>query len=243
VSKQRTMYHPYLGKDANYKSVFWNLKSAICLVSGGMDSLTLLSYLKSRKLFVHGLIFNYNQRHKKEIELAKFQCKELSVFYSIVNLDFYKGSLFKSSLVNSDVDVPNQCDRKQAQTVVPGRNSIFLSIGAMYAEAMGIESVFFGAVKDDVISYPDCRFSFVKSMSKALVCGNYIKGVYAPFVSLSKMQVIKLGITLGCNYSKTWSCYVGGKEPCFVCDACTERLNAFKSLGLNYWGRKNENIG
>jgi len=213
-----------------------SLKSCVLLFSGGMDSSVLLYYLvRVRKMKVHCLVFDYGQRHRIEIDAARRICESLSLPSTIFKLDYQDQLGASSPLVDMSVVVPAKEEDKQSRTVVPGRNSIFLSVGASLAEIIGYESVFFCPTLEDYRSYPDCRVDFIDAISIALVFGSggKIKGVYAPFVKMSKAEIVKLGVSLRVPFQLTHTCYNGSVPPCGVCDACVERIEAFKSNRLN----------
>jgi 7-cyano-7-deazaguanine synthase len=208
--------------------------SALVLLSGGMDSATLLYYVVKKLNYtkVEALGFDYGQKHKKELSYAKKLAKKLNISFKIIRIDLRQ--IGGSPLV-SNSKVPNQSEDKQYTTVVPGRNSIFLSIASAYAETKGLQDVFFAPNLEDFKSYPDCRDEFVLLISQALAKGSNIRGIYAPFVNMSKIEIVKLGKELGVPYELTWSCYKGGKTHCGKCDACVERFNALKYVGVKTW--------
>jgi 7-cyano-7-deazaguanine synthase len=208
------------------------MTKALVLFSGGADSTTLLYYVKMRMNYddVYTISFDYGQRHSLELLSVEKICKELNVPNKLVRVSL--NQLGSTPLTNKEIPVPNQTERKQSKTVVYGRNSIFLSMAAGYAEANGIDDIFYCPTLEDFTNYRDCRPEFVSAMSVALSKGNNIRGVYAPFVEWSKAEIIKIGLEMGVDYSKTHTCYNNQYPPCRTCDSCVERINAFKKLGL-----------
>jgi len=203
--------------------------SALVLLSGGMDSTTLLYYVKKTLLYtkVETIGFDYSQRHKIELEYAKKIAKKVKVPFRIIKIDLRQ---FGGSPLTSETEVPRMKDDKQHLTVVPARNSIFLSLATAYAEVKGLQDIFIGATIDDFKSYPDCRSQFISLISKALSAGNNIRGVYAPFANLSKFDVVSKGKVLQVPYVLTYSCYEGLAKPCNQCDACVERNKVLQKI-------------
>jgi len=200
---------------------------AIVILSGGLDSTTLLYWAKEQYEEVEALSFDYGQKHKKELEFAKWNCSHLNIKHKIIKLDF---SCFNSSLLDSDKKIPegHYEDESMKSTVVPFRNGIMLSYAVGYAENIKANSVLIGSHAGDYTIYPDCRESFIKSMSMASAEGtyNYVT-ILSPFNKLKKWEIINIGIKLKVPYGMTWTCYKGGKEPCNKCGSCKERIEAF----------------
>jgi len=213
-------------------------KKAVILLSGGLDSATTLYYAISQGHECYCLIFDYGQRHKKEIIQARAVaraagCKSFCVKISLP----WKGS----ALLDKKISVP----RGRALgtpgipvTYVPGRNIIFLSFAASYAEAIGAKTIFIGANAVDYSGYPDCRPEFIRSFQamlerglKASVEGKSIK-VETPLIHLSKAQIVLLAVKLKVPLHLTWSCYNGGPKPCGVCDSCRLRAQGFAQAGI-----------
>lgn len=211
--------------------------SALVLLSGGMDSTTLLYYVLKKLKYtkVECVGFNYEQRHKKEIKYAKKICENLSLPFNVIEVNLRQ---FGNSALTDKIDVPVAEEDKQYLTVVPGRNSIFLSLVSAYASIRGLSDVFIGVNLDDFRTYNDCREDYIHHINIALTKGCGIRGVYAPFVNMSKVDIVKLGLELDVPYELTWTCYLGEEEPCMKCDACIERLEAFKYFGRDYYGRE-----
>jgi len=211
---------------------------ALVLLSGGMDSLTLLHYVIEKLNYpvqdVSCVGFNYGQKHIKELDYAEDICRYMGVEFIPICVDL---NGFGQSALTSDIEVPKAKDDKQIQTVVPGRNAVMLSLAVAKAMTIGVDSVFFAPTLDDFKSYPDCRSEFVTSICQAMTVG-YAVRVYAPLINLSKSEIVKLGIDMKVHYELAWSCYKGEEEPCMECDACVERINAMKANGRNYYGTK-----
>ncbi len=210
-------------------------KKAIVLLSGGLDSATVLYWAISRGYQARALIFSYGQRHGREVAAAKTLCRRAGVPFQLVRMELPWGG---SSLLDKKAPLPQAGDVKQVgkkipSTYVPGRNTLFLSYGLSLAEAAGAEAVMIGANALDYSGYPDCRPDFISAMSKVFRLGTRagrqgkpIK-IIAPLLKLSKAQIIKLGSKLGVPYELTWSCYRGGKKPCGTCDSCLLRARGF----------------
>jgi len=210
------------------------VKKGVILLSGGMDSATTLYFAKKNGYKLTGLIFDYGQRHKKEIEFAKKIAECNRVKYYIEKIDV---SWTPSSLTNLKINVPSNRNLTKDEipsTYVAGRNIIFLSYAGSLADSIGAKTIFIGAHIQDYSGYPDCRPQFLLSFEKALNNGLRSKGikVVAPLLKKDKKQIIKLGIKLGVPFEYTWSCYSGGKKPCQKCDSCRFRLQAFNELGI-----------
>ncbi|MBL7157128.1 MAG: 7-cyano-7-deazaguanine synthase QueC [Candidatus Omnitrophica bacterium] len=214
------------------------MKRAIVLLSGGIDSATTLFLAKKKGFRPQSLIFDYGQRHRKEIEFAKKLAKRARSPYKILKLSFPQKS---TSLVGRKREIPLRRSLKEIKkripsTYVPARNLVFLSIAASFAESMAARAVFIGAHTEDYSGYPDCRKEFFTVFKKAITAGTKDGKnlrIYAPLVNKNKKEIIKLGIKLKVPFEFTWSCYTGGKKPCGVCDSCFFRKKAFKELGIN----------
>ncbi|MEM0351034.1 MAG: 7-cyano-7-deazaguanine synthase QueC [Archaeoglobaceae archaeon] len=206
---------------------------AVLIFSGGIDSSTLLYHLLSKGLSVYALTFLYGQRHAREVESAKKVAREASklgfVEHKIVDITSIHELISKGAITGSE-EVPEgyYTEEKQRVTIVPNRNMIFLSIAAGYAVKIGAKEVYYAAHKSDQI-YPDCKKEFVKAMDAAIYLANIWEPVElkAPFVDMTKAEIVALGLKLGVPYEMTWSCYVGGERPCLKCGTCVERTEAF----------------
>ena len=209
------------------------MKSAIILLSGGLDSATVLYCAKSLGYKPHALIFDYGQRHRKEIIQAKKIARQAGCDYRVVKISLpWQGS----SLLDKKMRLPQNCrviPKEIPSTYVPARNIIFLSFAASYAEAAGADAIFIGANAIDYSGYPDCRPDFFKAFQKVIkqgmkagVEGRTIR-VMAPLLHKTKAQIIRLGLKLKVPYELTWSCYQGGAKPCGKCDSCVLRDKGF----------------
>lgn len=213
-------------------------KKSVAIVSGGMDSATLIYWLRANLYDITQLLsFDYGQRHSKELEFAKQLADELEIPWNLVDLTSIT-TLLKGSSLTDEVEVPEghyAADNMKA-TVVPNRNAMMLSIAYAAAVGNGSHYVVFGAHAGDHDVYPDCRFEFVTALSKALAIGNEwadpVPTVYAPFVNWSKADIAKVGHELGVPYEMTWSCYKGGAVHCGKCGTCVERREAFHLAGV-----------
>ncbi|MCF7873094.1 MAG: 7-cyano-7-deazaguanine synthase QueC [Candidatus Omnitrophica bacterium] len=206
-------------------------EKAIILLSGGLDSATTLFLAKQKNFSIKALIFDYGQKHKKEIKAAKKIAKIAKVGYRIVTV---KIPWSKSSLTDTAKKVPEKFTGKIPSTYVPGRNIIFLSYAASFAEAIGARAIFIGAHTQDYSGYPDCRKNFLEKFNQAVnlgIAGKRIK-LHYPLISKNKKEIIQLGLRLGVPFKYTWSCYNGSKYPCQRCDSCRFRINGFNQLGL-----------
>ena len=215
------------------------MKKAVVLLSGGLDSTTILYHAKIKGFTPYCLIFEYGQRHSKEIDQAKKIAKHAKCRYQLMTIRLpWRGS----SLLDKSKRLPRlktiNTD-KIPSTYVPARNIIFLSFSASYAEAINAKAVFIGANAIDYSGYPDCRPEFFKAyqlmLAKGLktgVEGKTIK-IHAPLIHKTKVQIIKMGMKLGVPYHLTWSCYQGGKNPCGKCDSCCLRQKGFEAANIN----------
>jgi 7-cyano-7-deazaguanine synthase len=207
---------------------------AIVLLSGGMDSTTLLYYVLYEGYEVEVLIFDYGQKHRKEMFVAQSLARDLNLPTTIIAIPDL-GKLGGSALTDPRIPVPAQADKRQPDTVVPMRNSHFLCWAASVCEVKGIHHIFIGANAEDHASYPDCRPEFYEAMQEALRRGSKnLKDliIHTPFIHWRKAQIVALGLKLGVPYERTWTCYQGGVLPCRICDACREREAAFEENGI-----------
>lgn len=208
------------------------------MLSGGLDSAVVLYDARKKGYHCHCLIFDYGQRHRREIQSAKSIAQGASCPFKILKIRLpWKGS----SLLDTKLKVPSAkgpVSSKIPSTYVPARNIIFLSFALSYAEAINAEAIFIGAHSQDYSGYPDCRPGFyhafsgvVRSGTKAGVEGKEIK-VNTPLIRMNKAQIILLGKRLGVPFKLTWSCYKGGKRPCGLCDSCRFRAKGFQEANL-----------
>ena len=218
-----------------------NMKKAIVLLSGGLDSSTAL-YVAKKEGFdeLYALTFEYGQKHDREIRSASAIAKAVGVReHKIVRLmlNACKGS----SLTDPDVVIQDgYADRTDIpDTYVPARNMVFLSVAASYADALDITDIFIGVSEMDYSGYVDCREEFIRSMEQTINLGTVLGAekkqkitIHAPFLRMTKADEVKLGTKLGVDFSLTWSCYRGGEKPCGTCDSCLLRARAFAEAGI-----------
>ena len=213
-------------------------KKAIVLLSGGLDSATILYYAKAKGFTPYCLIFDYGQRHRKEIQRAKRIAKHARCRYQLMKITLpWQGS----SLLNRRMRLPQRPKvniKEIPSTYVPARNIIFLSFAVSFAESVGAKAVFIGANAIDYSGYPDCRPEFFKAYQSMLTKGSKtgIEGktvrIHAPLVHKTKAQIIRMGIKLKVPYHLTWSCYQGGRRPCGKCDSCLLRRKGFEEINV-----------
>lgn len=217
---------------------------AVVLVSGGLDSATILAIARQQGFELNALSFDYGQRHRFELEAAGRVCVAANVARHItVPLDL---RAFGGSALTDNIDVPK--DRSDAEmsggipiTYVPARNTIFLSVAMGWAEVLGATDLFIGVNAVDYSGYPDCRPEFIAAFerlaslaTKVGVEGTAKWKVHAPLVSLSKADIIRQGVALGVDYGLTHSCYDPDStgRSCGHCDSCQLRLKGFAEAGL-----------
>lgn len=210
-----------------------NKKDSVIVLSGGMDSVTLL--YEYRENIALAVTFDYGSNHnQREIECAKLHCKRLGIEHIIIPLAFI-GQYFKSSLLSGADAIPegNYNDENMKSTVVPFRNGIMLSIACGLAESRDLHYVMIANHSGDHAIYPDCRPAFITAMSSALSAGTY-EGItiMAPYTKLSKTEIARHGLKLNINYAETYSCYKGGEKHCGKCGTCVERIEALREAGI-----------
>ena len=209
------------------------MKDSIIIVSGGMDSVTLLYDFKDR--IALGISFDYGSNHNaKEIPFARWHCEQLGVEHITIDLAFMP-QYFKSSLLEGADAIPegHYADENMKSTVVPFRNGIMLSIAAGIAESRGLKYVMMANHGGDHTIYPDCRAEFVEAMSKATKAGTFPGiEILAPYTNITKADIARKGKELGIDYSKTWSCYKGEDVHCGKCGTCVERKEALRDAGI-----------
>lgn len=218
------------------------IRRAVLLLSGGMDSTTLLHYLRGtlRIAEVHAISFRYGQRHVRELRAARWQARAAGVAaHRVVDIEcLARLAAGGSVLIDPRRPVPDLCrlttaQKRQPPTYVPNRNMILLALAAAYAEARGIRDVFYGAQTQDEYGYWDCTRAFLRRFNATLALNRrHALRIHAPFVRLRKADELRLGLGLGVDYARTWSCYRGGRTPCGTCPACVERARAFGEIGV-----------
>jgi 7-cyano-7-deazaguanine synthase len=220
---------------------------AVVLLSGGLDSTTVLAIAKQEGFAVHALTFRYGQRHASEIEAAKWIARRAGVVqHQLIDID---PTVFGSSALTAEIPVPKDRDlsarslhpKEIPVTYVPARNTIFLSYALALAEVAGAADIFIGVNALDYSGYPDCRPAYIKAFenmanlaTRAGVEGRTRVAIRTPLISLTKSAIIKLGTSLGVDYAATRSCYDPSAhgEACGRCDACQLRLKGFSEAGL-----------
>ena len=209
------------------------MKDSVLILSGGMDSVTLL-YDKKERIAL-AVTFDYGANHNaREIPFAQLHCKRLGIRHMIIPLAFM-GQYFESSLLSGADAIPegNYDDVNMRSTVVPFRNGIMLSVAVGLAESYGLKYVMMANHGGDHTIYPDCRPKFVKAFSEAARTGTY-PGItlLCPYTNLTKGQIAAIGLRLGIDYSETWSCYKGMEHHCGRCGTCVERREALAEAGI-----------
>ena len=208
-------------------------KDGLIVLSGGMDSVTLLyEYQDSLALAVS---FDYGSKHNaRELPYARLHCERLGIEHLTIPLSFI-GQYFRSALLEGGGAIPKGSydEENMAATVVPFRNGIMLSIAAGLAESRGLTKVYLANHFGDHAIYPDCRASFIRPMHEAILQGtsNAVE-VTAPYTDISKGDLARHGKLLGINYAETWSCYEGGDLQCGSCATCIERREAMQEAGI-----------
>lgn len=209
-------------------------KDSIIVLSGGMDSVTLLHDRKSR--IALAVTFDYGSNHNaREIECARWQCELLGIEHLVIPLAFM-GEYFKSSLLSGADAIPegHYADDNMKSTVVPFRNGIMLAAAAGLAESRGLHTVMLANHSGDHSIYPDCRPGFVDAMSRAISEGTYDHiSIFAPYTGMTKTEIAARGAQLGIDYAHTYSCYKGGERHCGRCGTCRERREALRDAGLD----------
>lgn len=221
-------------------------KKAIILLSGGLDSATVLAVARKERFACYAMSFRYGQRHGREVEAAKKVARSLgAVEHKVIDIDL--ASFGGSALTDRSIEVPKGIVESGSggripQTYVPARNTIFLSYALAWAEVLGVFDIFIGVNSIDYSGYPDCRSEFIDAFEKlanvATAAGVEGRGLYhisTPLIDLTKAQIILLGTELGVDYSLTHSCYDpdGDGRSCGRCDSCRLRLKGFEEAGLS----------
>jgi 7-cyano-7-deazaguanine synthase len=220
-------------------------RAAVVLLSGGLDSATVLAMAQADGFRVHAISFNYGQRHNFELERARELAASAGVeSHSVVDIDLAQ---FGGSALTDQIDVPKHESAEDIGdaipvTYVPARNTVFLSLALALAETRGANDIFIGVNALDYSGYPDCRPEYIAAFSamanlatKAGVeQGGTAVRIHTPLIDLTKAEIIKRGLALGVDYSKTISCYDPSPEgkPCEHCDACLLRIRGFEQNEL-----------
>ena len=211
------------------------MKDSLLVLSGGMDSTTMLYEYQDR--IALALSFHYGSNHNdKELAFAKLHCQRLGIEHIIIPLQFIKEH-FNSSLLQGSEAIPegNYDEQNMKSTVVPFRNGIMLAIAAGMAENRGLQYIMLANHSGDHTIYPDCRPEFVKAMDSAVFAGTWNNvRLLTPYTNISKAEIARHGLQLGINYDETWSCYKGGDKPCGVCGTCREREQALREACITF---------
>jgi 7-cyano-7-deazaguanine synthase len=216
------------------------MKKAVILLSGGLDSATILALAKQQGYICYALSFNYGQRHSAELNAARHIAEHARVVdHKVVHLglDAFGGS----ALTDTSIAVPDHHEEGIPITYVPARNTVFLAFALGWAEVLGAFDLFIGVNAVDYSGYPDCRPEFIKAFenlaqlaTKAGVEGQRFN-IHTPLIDLSKGQIIRLGLDLGVDYAHTISCYSADENgrACGVCDSCRLRKAGFEAAGVD----------
>jgi 7-cyano-7-deazaguanine synthase len=208
---------------------------AVLILSGGLDSTTLLYDLVARGDRVDALSVNYGQRHARELACAAALCAQLGVRHECVDLRALGRLLGGSALTDSSVAVPKGHYEEESMktTVVPNRNMLLLAVAGAWAISLKADAVAYAAHGGDHAIYPDCRPEFAEALDRALGLADWHRiRLERPYVGLTKADLVRRGAALGVPYEKTWSCYEGGKLHCGRCGTCIERREAFDLAGV-----------
>ncbi|MBI5665197.1 MAG: 7-cyano-7-deazaguanine synthase QueC [Nitrospirae bacterium] len=230
------------------------MKRAVVLLSGGLDSTTTLAVAKAEGFELYALSFDYGQRHKTELDLARGNAEKFAAKkHLIINFDLRE---IGGSALTSDIEVPKSGVSNKDQpltpnpqpsipvTYVPARNTIFLSFALAWAETLEAGDIFIGANAVDYSGYPDCRPEYIQAFeymanlaTKISVEGKVKFKIHTPLIRLTKAEIIRMGTSLGVDYSFTWSCYdpIPGPQsptPCMKCDSCMLRAKGFREAGI-----------
>ena len=201
----------------------------IVVYSGGLDSFTLLNEAIRSGKDVSALSFDYGQKHNKELHFVEKFCAQESIDSKIVDVSSIK-ELFQGSSLTDEIDIPkgHYDDDYMKSTVVPNSNMILISLALGYAVTKEAEEVWFGAHAGDHAIYPDCRPEFVEKMDAVARIANYSPiAVKAPYIAMSKTEILAIGLNMQLDYGLTWTCYEGKELACGSCGACHERLESF----------------
>ena len=209
------------------------MKDRILILSGGMDSVTMLYEFKDT--IAMAVSFNYGSNHnQREIPFAQLHCHRLGIPHIVIDLDFMQ-KYFQSSLLSGAESIPegHYADANMKSTVVPFRNGIMLSIATGLAESNGLKTVMMANHGGDHTIYPDCRPEFVSAFDAAAHAGTYNNvNLIAPYTNITKADIAAKGKSLGIDYAETWSCYKGGENHCGKCGTCVERKEAMQMAGI-----------
>lgn len=206
-------------------------EKCVVILSGGPDSVITMYWAKDEGYDVHSVTFDYGQRGKKEIDIAKGFANDLGIPHKILDLsnlsDIYDGV---TSLVDMDLNITGEFSDP---IIVPFRNGVFMAVTVAYADGIGANSIFYGAHANDEQFYPDCRREFYEAFAEAARLGTEKPIVIkSPFSNTLKSGILIKGIELGVPLEKTWSCYLSGPKHCGKCESCMNRKKAFIEAGI-----------
>lgn len=214
-------------------------KKAVILLSGGLDSATVVAMARAEGYACYTMSFDYGQRHRAELQAAARVAKDLgAVAHKVIGLDL--DGMGGSALTDTSIDVPEAPTEGIPVTYVPARNTVFLSLALGWAEVLGARDIFIGVNAVDYSGYPDCRPEFVEAFerlanlaTKAGVEGQGFR-IQAPLQNMSKAQIVRRGIAEGVDYSLTVSCYQADEDgrACGKCDSCRLRAEGFAAAGV-----------
>lgn len=210
-------------------------KKTVVILSGGLDSTTLLWHLKAAGNEVKALSINYGQRHKKELLQAAKIALLAEVEHRVVDFSSLQPLLGGSSQTDYSVDVPegHYAEESMKKTIVSQRNLLMLSAAAAWATSLRFDSIAYGAHAGDHAIYPDCREEFVQALEKTIKLGDWHQvSVDRPFVNMTKADIVRLATKIGSPSQLSWTCYKGGDLHCGRCGTCVERLGAFDDAGM-----------
>jgi 7-cyano-7-deazaguanine synthase len=216
------------------------MKKAVVLLSGGLDSATVLAIAKAEGFSCHTMSFDYGQRHRAELVASEQLSMEMgAVEHKVISIDLT--SIGGSALTDQTIDVPNQPGEGIPITYVPARNTVFLSIALGWAEVLSADAIFVGVNAVDYSGYPDCRPEYISAYekmanlaTKAGVEGKKLR-IETPLIALTKQAIIEKGLALGVNYALTVSCYQADEQgrACGECDSCRFRRQGFEQAGVD----------
>ena len=211
------------------------VNKSVVILSGGIDSTVLVYDLVLKGDKVLCISFNYGQRHKKELRYATRTCKKLKLQHKIIDISKISKAIKLNNALTGHILVPegHYEDKIMRQTVVPFRNGIMLMIAAQIASTLNYDRIAYGAHAGDHTIYPDCRPEFIYAMRRVLKIGDYKEiGLYVPYMSYTKTDIVRRGEGLKVDFRDCWSCYKGQKKACGKCGTCIERIEAFKKAGV-----------
>ena len=213
-------------------------KKAVILLSGGLDSATVVAMARAQGYACYTMSFDYGQRHRAELQAAERVSQQYAVEHKVIGINL--NGIGGSALTDGSIDVPEQLSDGIPVTYVPARNTVFLSLALGWAEVLGATDIFIGVNAVDYSGYPDCRPEFIEAFermanlaTKAGVEGSSFT-IRAPLQAMSKAEIVNAGVQLGVDYSMTVSCYQAddGGRACRMCDSCRLRAAGFEAAGV-----------